>query len=65
VSSSTHHHGPATLADKVREATGLNPAKCYQCGKCSAGCPMAEETTVHPHDVMRMVVRDQVDKVLH
>lgn len=62
--SAPTHHGPATLADKVRDLTGLNPAKCYQCGKCSAGCPMAEETDLRPHDVMRMVVRDQADRLL-
>jgi len=43
--------------------TGLNPAKCYQCGKCSAGCPMATETTLRPHDVMRMVTRNQVERL--
>ena len=49
----THGHGP--LAEEVSRRTGLNPARCYQCGKCSAGCPMAEETTLRPHDVMRLV----------
>jgi len=43
--------------------TGLNPAKCYQCGKCSAGCPMAAETTLRPHDVMRLVARDRLDRL--
>jgi len=59
-----HHPVPRTLADKVRAATGLNPARCYQCGKCSAGCPMAAETTLRPHDVMRLVNQDRPDRLM-
>lgn len=57
------HKGPEPLAARVQHLTGTNPAKCYQCGKCSAGCPMAAETTVRPHDVMRLVVRGQADRL--
>lgn len=32
-------------------------ARCYQCGKCSAGCPMGAEMSLQPHDVMRLVAR--------
>ena len=27
--------------------------KCYQCGKCSAGCPIANEMDLMPNQVMR------------
>jgi heterodisulfide reductase subunit C len=47
-----------TLLEVVQRRIGHNPAACYQCGKCSAGCPMAEETTLRPHDVMRLVLRN-------
>ena len=52
-----------TLAGEIRRRTGLNPAKCYQCGKCSAGCPMAEETTLRPHDILRLIQRGKADKL--
>lgn len=29
-----------------------NPSLCYQCGKCSAGCPVAEEMELLPHRLM-------------
>ena len=53
------HHDRPSLAEELRRATGDNPARCYQCGKCSAGCPMAVETTLRPHDVMRLVNLDR------
>jgi heterodisulfide reductase subunit C len=43
------------LRERILQETGVNTARCYQCGKCSAGCPMAAETRWRPHDVMRMV----------
>lgn len=51
------HHGhsdkPKTLAGRVKEATGESVANCYQCGKCSAGCPIADEMDCAPSKVLR------------
>jgi len=52
------------LKERIRAMTGVNVARCYQCGKCSAGCPMAAETTIRPHDVMRFVMQDRLDRFL-
>ena len=62
---SEHPPRDKTLASEIREATGENTARCYQCGKCSAGCPMAEEMSLKPHDMMRLVHFDQADRILH
>ncbi len=43
------------LRERILQETGVDTTRCYQCGKCSAGCPMAAETRWRPHDVMRMV----------
>jgi len=43
------------LAERVRKATGVNVAECYQCGKCTAGCPMARWMDVVPSQIMRLV----------
>ena len=45
----------ATLADRVREVTGVNVTECYQCGKCTAGCPMARFMDLSPSQVMRLL----------
>ena len=32
---------------------------CYQCGKCSAGCPMAEHMDLLPNQLVRLVQMDR------
>jgi len=46
---------PKSLAETVRAATGVDVAECYQCGKCTAGCPMARYMDLAPHQIMRLV----------
>ena len=53
-----------TLAADLLEATGINAATCYQCGKCSAGCPMASESALRPHAIMRLVIQDRREQAL-
>ena len=47
-----------SLSSLVINATGSNPFKCYQCVKCSAGCPLAEEFDLAPNQVMRSIQLD-------
>lgn len=46
-----------TLAKEVQRATGTSPLACYQCGRCSAGCPqnVAEGMDLGPTRVMRLL----------
>lgn len=48
-----------TLREDVLRIADADAGRCYQCGKCSAGCPMASEMSPQPHDLMRLVTRDQ------
>lgn len=41
------------LAEQIRAETGENVFLCYQCVKCSAGCPLAEYFDLAPNQVMR------------
>ena len=43
------------LADSVERATHQNPHLCYQCLRCSSGCPMAEHFDLLPSEVMRAI----------
>ena len=40
---------------EVRSATGVNANRCYQCGKCSAGCALNENMDYPPSVVMRLL----------
>ena len=41
------------LSKKIAADAGVTLSNCYQCGKCSAGCPMAESMDIQPHPVVR------------
>jgi len=43
------------FAAEVTARSGENIAACYQCAKCTAGCPMAPEMDVMPNQVVRCV----------
>jgi len=40
---------------EIKSNTNINVNRCYQCGKCSAGCAVAEEMDFPPSRVMRML----------
>jgi heterodisulfide reductase subunit C len=52
------------LACEVNEIGGASPMRCYQCAKCSSGCPVAAGGDVKPHELVRMVQTDQRQAVL-
>lgn len=54
----------AGFLDAVEKATGQDISRCYQCGKCTAGCPVANEMEVAPHQVMRFLQLGMKDEVL-
>ena len=39
---------------KVMEISGEDLLSCYQCGKCSAGCPMVFAMDVLPNQIIRL-----------
>jgi heterodisulfide reductase subunit C len=44
-----------TLAERVHRATGESVFDCYQCGKCTAGCPLAAEMDYAPNQILRLL----------
>jgi heterodisulfide reductase subunit C2 len=55
-------HNP--LLDLIYEQSGVRVQDCYQCGKCSAGCPLAAHMDLMPRQVMRAVQLGQADMAL-
>jgi len=46
------------LLPSIEELSGQNLYACYQCGKCSAGCPMVEQMDLLPNQVLLLIVRN-------
>lgn len=48
----------------IEEEIGTEISQCYQCGKCSAGCPFAFAMDYTPRQVIRMLQWEMVDEAL-
>ena len=51
-------------AQELRRLTGVRVAECYQCGKCSAGCPVVAQMDILPNCVVRHAQLGQFDRIL-
>ena len=54
----------SALAERVRKESGENAYKCYQCKKCTSGCPVAGYADLHPAQIMRLTQLGDLDTVL-
>lgn len=53
------------LAQKIQDELGQNVYLCYQCVKCTSGCPVSEYFDWQPNQVMRALQLGQEDIALH
>jgi heterodisulfide reductase subunit C2 len=44
--------------------TAANLSLCFQCQKCTAGCPVADGADVKPHEIIRLVQLGAINDVL-
>lgn len=49
---------------KVEALSGTSVRRCFQCGKCSAGCPMASFMEHPPNRIVRLLQLGQYERVL-
>ncbi|RJX29670.1 MAG: heterodisulfide reductase subunit C [Dethiobacter sp.] len=50
--------------EEIRRESGVNEKDCYQCGKCSAGCPVAFAMDYMPRQVIRMLQLGMKEELL-
>lgn len=53
----------ADFQNKIRNISGQNFSKCYQCGTCAASCPMTEHITATPRMLMAFLQLGLKDKL--
>ncbi len=52
------------FSQKVEEISGQNLFACYQCGNCTAGCPVSFAMDLGPHQVIRFSLLGLEEEVL-
>ena len=52
------------MSAKISEKSGVRVYECYQCGKCTAGCPMAHAMDLMPRQIVRCIQLGMADEVL-
>ncbi len=57
-----HDSNKAPEVLRVEKLAHTNVTDCYQCGKCSAGCPMADQMDAPPSTLIRWVQCGEVEK---
>jgi heterodisulfide reductase subunit B len=64
----TQAHSPMTfstnLAQRIQDELGENVYLCYQCVKCTSGCPLGEYFDWQPNQIMRALQLGQEDIAL-
>jgi heterodisulfide reductase subunit C len=53
------------VARRVREITGVDLSVCYQCKRCTSGCPVAGMARCIPSEVVRRLHLDMGDELLN
>lgn len=57
-------NGPITR-NKIQELSGEKISTCYQCEKCSNGCPMTFAMDILPHQVIHKISLGQIDELIN
>ena len=56
--------GKRELCEEISKLSGQNVTSCYQCGECTAGCPVAYLADIMPNQVTRLLQLGQDEDVL-
>ncbi|MGC8811840.1 MAG: 4Fe-4S dicluster domain-containing protein, partial [bacterium] len=53
-----------TNQEEMWEEKRWRVQECYQCQKCSAGCPLALEMDIKPHQIIHLLALGQKERAL-
>ena len=54
----------SNFLEEAKKMSGENLSLCYQCLKCTVGCPTAPYLDIRPNNVIRMIQMGMKDEVL-
>ncbi|MHB8111760.1 MAG: 4Fe-4S dicluster domain-containing protein, partial [Syntrophorhabdaceae bacterium] len=49
---------------EIENKSGEKVSPCYQCYRCTVGCPVAADMDIYPHRIMRYILLGDREKVL-
>lgn len=49
---------------EIKAISGEDVRACYQCGKCTAGCPLASAMDLMPNQIIRLLQLGEYEQVL-
>ena len=49
---------------EMEEVTGIAVSECYQCFRCTNGCPVARDMDIVPHRIIGLIVAGERERVL-
>lgn len=58
----TNNYG--NMREEIIRISGVNPAKCMACGKCTGTCPAYDEMEYHPHQFVAMIKGGNIEPLL-
>ena len=53
------------FGETIHKLSGVDVSTCYQCGKCTAGCPVVMEMAHTPNQIMRLIQIGLKEEVLN
>lgn len=53
-----------SMAPSVDSLARIRVQDCYQCGKCTAGCPVAEGMDLMPNQILRLIQLGQLKRAM-
>ncbi len=53
-----------SFIDEIEKTTGVAASECYQCFRCTNGCPAVHDMDITPHRIIGYIISGERDRVL-
>ncbi len=53
------------IRDELVKEIEPNIYYCYQCGKCTAGCPLSDVYDYQPNEIIRLIQLNKIDDIIN